>query len=338
MIIVLIMKITSKSFLVFILSLYTFSSCSSEQLDDNLEITIEEQSKDSINSFTKLDYYFRLYQGGKSTQGGAIYDVFLFQASTSSELHVYNFEEKKYITTIKLPDFGHADTMCFGVEKINEDDEFPALYISGSNVYKPGEKGNIYVYRIFRNLDEQDVEKWKGELCQHIKTPDVAVVGNYPDVVIDPKNNCMWMMGWFSQMEFNYNDGSGCTNIFSKFQIPSITDGIKDKNGVYQFTMTDESRLSYFMTYDIHAIQQGLCFYNGIIISPYGKPSVGYKGIDFIDVNKQQVFANINLAGSILYEAEAAVVVNNELYILGQKDFVFKCNGINMHSFFKQDN
>lgn len=315
----------------FILSLYTFSSCSSEHLEDIIEIT-EEQGIDSINSFTKLDYYFRLYQGGKSTQGGAIYGNFLFQASTSSELHVYNFEEKKYITTIKLPDFGHADTMCFGVEKVQDDDDFPVLYISGPNVNKAGDKGHIYVYRIFNNLDEHDVENWKGELIQRIKTPDVSVVGYYPDVVIDDKNNCMWIMGWFSQIEYNQDDGSGCTNVFSKFPIPSITDGIKDKNGVYQFTMTDESRLSYFMTYDIHAIQQGLCFYNGIIICPYGKPGQSYKGIDFIDIDKQQVIANINLAGSILYEAEAAIVVNDELYILGQKDFVYRCSGLYMYS------
>jgi hypothetical protein len=88
----------------------------------------------------------------------------------------------------------------------------------------------------------------------------------------------------------------------------------------------------------MHAIQQGLCFYNGVIVCPYGGPKVNYKGIDFIDVGKQQVFANINLAGSILYEAEAAVVVKDELYLLGQKDYVFKCNGLDMSSFCKQDN
>lgn len=318
--------------------MHVFSSCTSSRIEDSLEISIEKQDDGPNHSIFKLDYYFQLNRTSNNTQGGAIYGDFLFQASLSSELNVYNFAEKKYITTIKIPQTGHADTMCFGVEKVDEYDEFPALYISGSNVYKPGKSGVVNVYRIYKYIDELGVENWTGELIQRIKTPDVAIVGYYPDVVIDSNNNCMWMMGWFSQMDYNIYDGSGCTNIFSKFQIPSITDGTKDKNGVYQFTMTEESRLSYFMTYDMHAIQQGLCFYNGIIVCPYGGPSVKYKGIDFIDVDKQQVFANINLAGSILYEAEAAVVVKDELYLLGQKDYVFKCNGLDLSSFCKQDN
>ena len=332
------MRIMRRS-LAFVLSLFFFSSCSSNHIEDIIEITIDSadnQDKDSTKSYFKLDYYFSLNRGGNYTQGGAIFGDYLFQVTTGSELHVYNFTEKEFVTTIKLPIAGHADTMCFGVEKVNEDDEFPALYISGQNVNKPGSQGDIYVYRISKYIDDLGVENWKGELVQCIKTPDVAVVGYYPDVVIDSNNNCMWMMGWFSQMEYNVYDGSGCTNIFSKFPIPSITDGTKDKNGVYQFAMTEESRLSYFMTYDMHAIQQGLCFYNGIIVCPYGGPSVKYKGIDFIDTNKQMVFANINLAGSIIYEAEASFVYKDELYLLGQNDYVYKCFGMDMRNLCEQ--
>ena len=321
--------------LLFIISLFVLSSCSSAP-EDTLEITInkttDNQEEDSNTSFLKLDYYFQLNRGNNYTEGAAVYGDYLFQASLGSELHIYNFTEKRYITSIKLSSIGHADTMCFGTEKVDENDEFPALYISGSKVYEEGKKGDVYVYRLLREKDEQGVENWKGILVQHIKTPDVTIVGSYPDIVIDEKENCMWIIGWFQNMGYNTNDGSGCTYIFSKFQTPSITNGTKDKKGVYQLVLSEENRQSYFLLYDIHAITQGLCFYNGIIICPYGKPSVSYKGIDFVDVKKQQLIANIDLAGSIIYEAEAAAVVKNEMYIVGQRNFVYKCSGIDFNS------
>ena len=292
-------------------------------------IAPEEELPDTI---FKLEEYIQLHHGNNYGEGAAQYGDYLFQASLGSELHIYNFAEKKYITTIKLSSIGHADTMCFGIEKVDENDEFPVLYISESKVYEEGKKGDIYVYRLLRETDEQGVESWKGALCQRIKTPDVAIAGAYPDVVIDEKNKDMWIVGVHSRVGYNSNDGCGWTYIFSKYSLPSITDGTKNKNGIYQLLLSEEGRQSYFLLYDLHATTQGLCFYNGMIICPYGKPAVSYKGIDFVDVNKQQVIANVNLAGSIIYEAEAAVVANDELYIVGQKNFVYKCSGIDISS------
>ena len=347
------MKITHSLLLVFTL-LFISVSCSSAPDDTSDIIVGYSEEKDSVDTSTvkldsingnnnpntdskedelpdtvfKLEEYFQLHRGNNYAEGAAICGDYLFQASLNSELHIYNFSEKKYVTSIKLPSVGHADTMCFGTEKVEENDEFPVLYISGSNAYETGGKGTIYVYRLLREKDEQGTENWSGILIQRIKTPDVAVIGSYPDIVIDEKENCMWIIGWFQNMGYNTNDGSGCTYIFSKYQTPSITNGTKDKKGVYQLVLSEENRLSYFLLYDVHAITQGLCFYNGIIICPYGKP----KGIDFVDVKKQQLIANVDLAGSIIYEAEAAVVVKSEMYIVGQRNFVYKCNGIDFNS------
>ena len=326
---------TTNSPILFIISLIFLSSCSSAA-EDTLEITInkitDNQEEDSNASFLKLDYYFPLYRASNYAEGAALYGDYLFQASLGSELHVYNFAKKEYLTTIKLSNIGHADTMCFGIEKVDENDEFPVLYISESKAYEEGKKGDVYVYRLLRETNEQGVESWKGVLCQRIKTPDVAIVGAFPDVVIDEKNKDLWIVGVYSRVGYNINDGCGWTYIFSKYSLPSITDGTKNKNGVYQLVLSEECRQSYFLLYDLHATTQGLCFYNGMIICPYGKPTVSYKGIDFVDVNKQQVIANVNLAGSIIYEAEAAVVANDELYIVGQKNFVYKCIGIDISS------
>ena len=191
--------------LLFIISLFVISSCSSAP-EDILEITInnttDNQGENSANSFLKLDYYFQLNRGNNYAEGAAVFGDYLFQASLGSELHIYNFAKKEYITTIKLASMGHADTMCFGTEKVDENDEFPALYISGSKVYEEGKKGDIYVYRILREKDEQGTENWSGVLIQRIKTPDVAVIGSYPDIVIDEKENCMWIIGFSYYMMY----------------------------------------------------------------------------------------------------------------------------------------
>ena len=295
--------------------------------------TLSSQDEELPDTIFKLEEYIQLHRGNNYAEGAALYGDYLFQASLNSELHIYNFSEKKYVTSIKLPSVGHADTMCFGTETVDENDEFPVLYISGSNAYKTGRKGTIYVYRLLREKNEQGTENWSGILIQCIKTPDVAVVGSYPDIVIDEKGNCMWIIGWFQKMGYNVSDGSGCTYIFSKYKTPSITDGTKDKKGVYQLVLSEDNRQSYFLLYDVHAITQGLCFYNGIIICPYGKPAVSYKGIDFVDVNKQQLVANVDLAKSLINEAEAAVVVEGNLYLVGQKSYVYKCIDFNLSAF-----
>ena len=311
-------------------------ACSSgnDFVDEFFEI-VEKDSikKDSIqpkqNGF-KLEPFFPLVKGGGFLQGAAIFGNYLFHATSNNYIHVYDFERKQYITMFKMGTMGHADTMCFGTQKVDENDEFPVLYISGSQANTAGKGGNIYAYRIVRSTDESGNDVWQESMVQRIISPDVAIVGSFPDVVIDKENNNMWIMGWLTSYTFNNEDGSGCTNCFSKFSIPDIFAGKKDSKGVYQLSLKEEDRLSYFLVNDIHAITQGLCFYNGKIICPYGKPAVSYKGIDVVDVNKEKVIYNINLKGSKIGEAEAAVIYDDNLFILGQGDYVYSCSGLDM--------
>lgn len=321
--------------LIAILMTLSLPACSSgnDFVDEFFEIVEKDSIKeDSIqpkqNGF-KLEPFFPLTKGG-TLQGAAIYGDFLFHATSNGIIHVYNFKQKQYLATFKPGTMGHADTMCFGTQKVDENDEFPVLYISGSTANTAGKGGNIYAYRIVRSTDESGNDVWQGSMVQRIISPDVAIVGSYPDVVIDKENNNMWIMGWLTSYTFNHEDGSGCTNCFSKFSIPDIFAGKKDSKGVYQLTLKEEDRLSYFLVNDIHAITQGICFYNGKIVCPYGKPTVTYKGIDVVDVNKEKLIYNVNLKGSKIGEAEAAVVYDDNLYILGQGDYVYSCIGLGL--------
>ena len=321
-------------FLIVGLMTLSLPACSSgNDFEDEFFEIVETDSikEDTIqpkqNGF-RLEPFFSLTKGGGSLQGAAIYGDFLFHATSNGTIHVYNFKQKQHLATFKPGTMGHADTMCFGIQKVDEKDEFPVLYISGSQANTAGKGGDIYVYRVVRTTDDQGSEKWQGFLQQHIVTPNVSIIGSYPDVVIDKENKYMWIMGWLTSYTYDKESGLGCTNCFSKYHIPDITEGKQDGKGVYQLTLKEEGRLSYFLVNDIHAITQGLCYYKGKIICPYGVPSVSYKGIDVVDVNKEKLIYNVNLQGSKVGEAEAAVVYDDNLYILGQGDFVYSCTGL----------
>ena len=299
--------------------------------DSDSGYIINDGSNDThAPKYFKMEPYFRLVANGGGQQGAALYGDYLFHATVNGETHIYNMKEKKHITTLKLGTMGHADTMSFGRQKVDESDDFPVLYVSGSQSNTIGKGGDIYVYRIQRTSDETGEEKWQGSLIQHIVTPDVAIVGSFPDVVIDTDKKIMWIMGWLSPNGYDTKEGANCTNCFSKYNIPDIRDGKLDKNGVYQLSLSDEERLSYFLVYDIHAITQGICYYNGKIICPYGMPSRPFKGIDVVDIEKEKITQNVNLKGASIYEAEAAVMYEKNLYILGQREYIYKCSGLDL--------
>ncbi len=320
----------------------SFPACSSDNEMEEDELRIHENSdstsddsdnpsnddvaSSNSNQF-KIEPYFPLTKGGGSLQGAALFGDYLFHATSNNSIHIYNMKEKKYITMLKLGTMGHADTMSFGVQRVDENDEFPVLYVSGSQSNTAGKGGDIYVYRIVRTTSEIGAETWQGTLIQHIITPDVSIVGSFPDVVIDSDNKIMWMMGWLTGFPYDHNDGSGCTNCFSKYEIPDIHEGIQDSKGVYQLMLSEDERLSYFLVYDIHAITQGLCYYNGKIICPYGN---SFKGIDVIDVSKEGLIYHVNLQGSWIGEPEAIVMYEDKLYLLGQGDYVYSCSGIDL--------
>lgn len=296
---------------------------------DTAIISNKDDQVSSDTHYFKMEPYFPLTDNG-GQQGATIYGNYLFHATTYKKLIIYNMKEKEHIATISLETMGHADTMCFGVQKVEESDEFPVLYISGSQSNTLGKGGEIFVYRIIHSKDENGNEIWQGTLIQHIVTPDVAIIGSFPDVVIDPENKNMWIMGWLTSYGYDSETGEGCTNCFSKFNIPDIKEGKPNNKGVYQLTLTDEKRLSYFLVNDIHAITQGLCYYNGKIICPYGKPAVPYKGIDVVDVTKEYLTHNVNLYGAKIYEIESAVIYDNKLYLVGQRDNVYSCSGLDL--------
>ena len=85
-----------------------------------------------------------------SQQGAAVYGKYLFQFTAGTVCDIYDLRRKRYVGQMSFEgsDQKHCDTACFGWLKVNEKDEFPVIYVSGSQIWENKEHGLIWVYRI----------------------------------------------------------------------------------------------------------------------------------------------------------------------------------------------
>ena len=87
---------------------------------------------------------------GMSVQGADCYGDILFQFQhTNSAVLIYDLKEKEYLGRVPLPPnaHNHCNNVSFSRLFYEEGDEFPLLYVSGS---QSGTYNHIQVYRILR--------------------------------------------------------------------------------------------------------------------------------------------------------------------------------------------
>lgn len=247
-----------------------------------------------------------------SQQGAAVYGKYLFLFCEKGVCDIYDLEKNAYLgkMTYKKSIIKHCDTAAFGTYKIDDMDEFPVVYLSGSQVNKHDESGLIWVYRIIHTNN-----KWEMKLFQIIRTPSVKDIGAFPDALLSNSDGCIWLMGWKTQLGNTLKDGSGAYLNFSKFKTPSLDDGIADKDGVRNVTLSISDAITSFVVKDAHAIQQGICLKNQNIYVPYGFSEFGYQGIDIVSLEEGRIIRNINLMGTGIREPEAIFFYKGKMYI-----------------------
>ena len=268
----------------------------------------------SAHTGVQVEDYFKRDDSG-SQQGAAIYGKYLFLFSEKGICNIYDMEMKAYLGQMEYEKSGikHCDTASFGVYKIDEKDEIPVVYISGSQVNKLGEKGLIWVYRIIHNG-----QKWDMKLYQIIWTPIIDDVGSFPDALLSNSDGCMWIIGWKIFLSKTSKNGSGAYLNCAKFKTPALDDGVLDRDGIRNVTLSMSDAITSFVVNNVHAIQQGLCIKNQKIYVPYGVSSLGYQGIDIIDLEEGRVVRNINLMETSVREPEAVFFYKGEMYIADQ--------------------
>lgn len=265
-------------------------------------------------TIVKIENYLK-QATSRSQQGAAVYGNNLFHFTSEGICNIYDLDRRRHLGQMRYErlEIKHCDTVCFGTYKVDEKDEFPVIYISGSNVDKLDSYGLIWVYRILHNGDN-----WNLELHQIIKTPAVKDMGICPDALLDNYDGNMWIMGWKKNLTKQQKDGHGAYLFFSKFRTPSLKDGIMDEKGIRNVTLSMSDVITSFVVNNAHAIQQGICLRSHKVYIPYGVSSLGYQGIDIVSLDEGRVVRNVNLMGTGVREPEAVFFYKGDLFIADQ--------------------
>lgn len=268
----------------------------------------------SAQSVVKVENYLK-QASTHAQQGAASYGKYLFHFTSGKICNIYDLEQKVHLGQMQyeMSALKHCDTVCFGAYKVDEKDEFPVIYLSGSQVDKFDSNGLIWVYRVIHNG-----ENWHLKLHQIIKTPLVDDVGICPDALLDNYDGCMWIMGWKTNLAKSQKNGSGVYLNFAKFKTPALEDGILDRNGIRNVTLSIADAITSFVVNNAHSIQQGICLRNHKAYVPYGVSTLGYQGIDVVSLDEGRIVRNISLMETSVVEPEAVFFYKGEMYIADQ--------------------
>lgn len=222
---------------------------------------------------------------GKMTgaQDGAIFGSELFRFTRYGGCRVYNLEDidpsgecemeptAKFTldrTDVIMP---HCNSVCFGTEYYQKDDEYPLLYANVYNNYAKEEDkrvGICCVYRIFRNGDE-----FGSELLQLIEIgfcKDSELWRAYPDED-GPRPYGNFLVD--RERGYYYAFVMRCVELgtrYFKFKLPSARDGeIDPRYGVRRVVLGAEDILESFDC-PYHRYIQGATLHNGKIYSTEG--------------------------------------------------------------------
>ena len=160
-----------------------------------------------------------------SHQSAAVYSSYAFFVTKGrSKIGLYNLEKKEMIFTLSLRgvngDTYHCNQCTFGVEKFEEFDFFPLLYVSQRA--KSDGRCFIEAYRIFPlyNEDLSEFDSFYVELVQTIYLPKMThdnSLGN-ANCVIDASSGTMYT---YSRNNNTKEDNYGQCRI-TQFEIPDI--------------------------------------------------------------------------------------------------------------------
>ncbi len=273
----------------------------------------------------KFEYLFDTFVA----QDGTIYGDTLFRFDAFGNGRAFSISEKAEKAKFKLERTDewrpHCNSVCFGVERYDEDDEFPLMYANIYNNYAKCEdrrEGAFCIYRVLRTDDSfkfslagvvkidfvEDRRLWKsldGE-------GDVRPYGNF---VIDCEKKKLYA--------FVMRDKEQVTRFFT-FDIPKLSDG-EMKDGISYITLGESDVIDHFdapyMRY-----MQGACAKNGVVYSVEGfAPGVNPARMQVIDMEKKIAVHDIQLGDYDLpKEPEFIDFYGDELFYSDATGRIFK--------------
>lgn len=190
----------------------------------------------------------------------------------------------------------HANSVCFGTEKYDEDDTYPLLYVNAyNNTSLP--TGSCYVYRLLDNMTtslQQTIVI--GFANDPIWAGDGHSVRPYGNFIVDTDNNKLYA--------YVMIDSLNVTRFF-KFDLPELSDGST-------VTLTTDDIEDYF---DIEWMyyMQGVTYYNHKIYATCGFSTADCK-LYVVDLVSKKATSVVPMGGFV-GEPETAFVHNNKLYV-----------------------
>lgn len=163
----------------------------------------------------------------------------------------------------------HSNSVAFGKDYFDENDEFPLLYTNIYNTYAKEEnklKGVTLVYRI-----QRDGETFNSTLVQMIEAgfTEDPLWKSEDGEDVRPYGNCAVDRDAGLYYAYTMRDKDSVTRYFS-FDLPNVNDGeLCEKYGVKRVVLNKGDVRSYFDC-DYHHYVQGGCCYDGKIYSLEG--------------------------------------------------------------------
>lgn len=266
---------------------------------------------------------------GGPVQDGAVYGDYLFSFNSVGVCKVYSLKGYGQVSQFELDKNSivspHSNAVCFGVDKYDENDEFPLLYTNIYNTYSGNRSydGTCNVYRITRSGNS-----FSSELVQIIKvgfTSDTSKwsspggdVRPYGNFVIDTDNGKLYA--------YTMRDADKTTRFF-EFDLPAFDAGEPDSaTGVAKVTLTADDITDSFSA-DYFRFIQGAAYYDGRIYSLEGftNSTTDKPTLRVVDLEEKKVISVIDLYGmGFKVEPETAYFIDGTLYYIDYSGGVFR--------------
>ena len=252
----------------------------------------------------KISKYMDQASGGVLVQGADCYGDYLFQFQhANAAVFIYDLKNKEFVSKVELKtkSQNHCNNASFSRIFYEEGDEFPLLYVSGS---QSGTYNQVQVYRIARSSQVFSLEHVQ-EIFFPQSSPDNDLY--WTDVMIDQDSNYMYVSSAAS-------DGRGKVTVFELPEVSTDKIVLSDDDIIESFTVGNFTH------------HQGANIKDNVLFVFDGVPAWGDTNfLRIIDLEKKEDIAKINIMkNGFTAEAEGAFFYNGELYCATNNSGIFK--------------
>ena len=248
-------------------------------------------------------------------QGAACYGKYFIQGyGNNTAVGIYDLENKYVLCKLDIltptpSNKIHANTVCFGNQRLSPDDYFPLLYICSGYTQKVNGLvcSFIYVYRIckFNNSDGSE-----GFNIEQVQTITLQGFGSWTEGIPDNDHNQLWIK-YQNNKDFHY----------ASYKMPLLSEGditIKKEEAVTDFSIGVQPFTSS---------NQGHLYHNNKILLVSGtspdKEKLAYIEINTITQTRELV---IDLADLGLTDEPENVFYFKDQLMIGYRGSIYKFN------------